>query len=171
MPIRPNMQPLIDLLRNTGQAAPETETFNGVTYWTDQQLQDILDGVSKLGAVEGEFYIADDTIFLPAIPKSFYADPDTVTKVLVNGSWVANTGTWDTLKRELTTTQDVQAISARWISMNEALAVFWEEKANQRSDFVNIKGGQNKLDMEQEWQHCREMAAYYRARIWTRWRL
>lgn len=171
MPVRPAMQPLIDLLRSQGQAANETETFNGVTYWSDEQLQDILDQVATLGAVEGEFHVANDTIFVPEIPKSYYADPDTVTRVMVNGSWVDSTGTWDTLKRELTTTQDVQAVSARWISLNEALAVFWEQKANQRSDYVNIKGGQNKLDMRQEYEHCLSMGKYYRARIWTRWRL
>lgn len=169
MPVRPNMQPLIDLLREKGQAS-ETDTFHGVTYWTDQQLQDILDMTATRKSVGGVIDDADDTIYMPAIPKLWFADPDTI-KVRVNGTYVANTGTWDTLKRELTTTQEVEAINAVWLSMNAALADLWEQKANQRSDFVNIKGGQNKLDMEQEWQHCLDMAKYYRARIWTRWQI
>jgi hypothetical protein len=168
MPVRTNMQPLIDLLRTEGQAASSTETFNGIAYWSDIQLQDILDEVAVRSIVSGAFYEAEDTIFLPAVPKSHYADPDTI-KVLVSGNWVASTGTWDTLKRELTTTQDVTAISARWISLNAALATFWQKKASQRSDYINVKGGQNKLDMKQEYEHCVQMATYYRARIWVRW--
>lgn len=170
MPVRPNMQPLIDLLRAQGQAANDTETFNGVTYWTDQQLQDILDRVAKRSIVPVTAYEAEDNLYLPAIPKPIFADPDSI-KLLVASAWVANTGTWDTLNKELTTTQDVEAISAKWISLNEALAEYWQDKASQRSDYVNIKGGQNKLDMQQEYKHCVEMSAYYRARIWVRWRL
>jgi hypothetical protein len=168
MPVRPNMQPLIDLLREQGQAADSTETFNGVTYWSDQQLQDILDYVGVRSIVAGSFYEADDTIYIPSVPKSHYADPDTI-KVLVDDAWGASSGTWDATKKELTSTEDIEAFSATWISMNAALAQFWERKANQRSDYVNVKGGQNKMDMQQEYDHCVEMMKYYKARIWVRW--
>jgi hypothetical protein len=169
MPVRPAMQPLIDLLREKGNAR-DTDEFGGITYWTDEQLQDILDGAITRKSVGGVLDDATETIYMPAIPKLWYADPDTVT-VRVSGSWVAHTGTWDTLQRELTTTQDVEAINAEWISMNLALADLWEAKAAQRSDFINIKGGQNKLDMEQEYNHCMERERYYRARIWQRWQI
>ncbi len=169
MPVRTNMQPLIDLLRERGHAR-DTDEFGGETYWTDAQLQDILDLAKTRKSVGGTIDDATETIYMPAIPKLWYADPDTVT-VRVSGSWVAHTGTWDTLKRELTTTQEVEAINAEWISLNQALADLWGMKAAQRSDYVNIKGGQNKLDMQQEFEHCERMEKYYRARIWTRWQI
>lgn len=169
MPVRPAMQPLIDMLRETGQAT-ETDEFNGITYWSDEQLQTILDDSKTRKSVTGAFDDAHDTIFIPAIPKLWFADPDTLM-VEVNGSWVASTGTWDARAKELTTTQEVTAINAAWVSMNLALATLWEQKAAQRSDWVNIKGGQNKLDMEQEYNHCCDMAKYYHARIWTKWQI
>jgi hypothetical protein len=168
MPLRPNMQPLIDLLREKGSAR-STDEFGGVTYWDDQQLQDILDGAKTRKSVGGTIDDATETIYMPAIPKLWFADPDTV-KMRVSGTWTtAPDGAWDTLKRELTTSQEVEAINAEWISLNQALADLWEMKAAQRSDYVNIKGGQNKLDMQQEYDHCVKMSMYYRARIWVRW--
>lgn len=170
MTVRPNMQPLIDYLRREGQAAEDDE-FNGVTYWTDQQLQDILDLVSnrraayaKKGAISGLIYVLSE-------PRHIYPDPDEITLLGADLEEITATYTYSLLRNELvfTTDPEISYIEASFINFWEAVAALWGEKANQRFTFIDNKSGQNSLKMEQEYKHCVERQQVYRNRRIRRW--
>lgn len=170
MPVRTAMQPLIDYLRREGQAASDDE-FNGVTYWTDQQLQDILDQVSerqvayvKKATISGLIYVFD-------APRHIYPDPDEITFLGADLEEISATYTYDLLRNELTFTSDpeISYVQASFVNFWVAAAQLWGEKANQRFTFIDNKSGQNSLKMEQEYHHCVARQQLYRNRRIRRW--
>ena len=174
MPVRPAMQPLIDLFRLRGDAAPETETFNGETYWTDQQLQDLLDGQRDWRTVRAVAVSSNGLIVKADIPKlGVYLDPDTFTFLDSTETELAVSATWSDLTKEFTLAaedDDIYYLNAAFISLNGSLAELWQTKATHRKDYINFKAGQNKMDMQQEYNHCIEMRDYYNAKkmkLWT----
>lgn len=162
MAVRANMQPLIDLLRQWGQAANQTDIFDGVTYWTDQQLQDILDSNSERKVARLYPQNVDETIFTAYLPRHYYPDPDSVEYLDEDLAKVTTTPTYDFLTSEITLTVSADAISGRFVNMWKALADLWGQKAAMRAAFVDNKSGQNSLKSEQEYNHCIERQAYYR---------
>lgn len=175
MPVRPAMQPLIDIFRQRGQAADSTEIFNGETFWTDQQLQDILDEGHVWKMVRALAVSSDKLIVKADIPReNVYLDPDTFTFLDSSEDELVLSATWSTISREFTLTaenDDIFFVNAAFISMNDALARLWDTKAAQRNDYINFKAGQNKMDMQQEYIHCIQMRDYYRAKVLRLWTL
>lgn len=170
MPVRPNMQPLIDYLRREGNAS-ETDSFEGVTYWTDEQLQDILDqtGERLVGTVS--VATVDGTIYRLDSPRHIYPDPDTIVLLDEDFAVVADAVTHDFLRNEYTFVSDpeISYVQAVFINMWKAVAELWDNKANQRYGFIDNKSGQNALKSHQEYEHCVERAKYYRSKIIKRW--
>lgn len=163
MAIRTTMQGMIDYLRMYGACATD-ETYQGVTYWTDAQLQDILDSKAQHGGVVLRRYT--DTLYQPNCPR-FHRFEDDVIVVDDNGTQVTG-ATYDPTYNEFTipTAQTVQ-LYAKGLKVNlyEALAALWDVKAAQRYDKVNWKAGNNRMDVNQEYMACIAKRDYYRARI------
>lgn len=162
MPVRAEMQPLIDLLRQWGQAANETDIFDTVTYWTDQQLQDILDNNSERKIARLYPQNVDETVFTADLPRHYYPDTATVEYLDEDVAKVTTVATYDFLTSEIALTVSADAISGRFVNMWKALADLWGQKAAMRASFVDNKSGQNSLKSEQEYMHCIERQAYYR---------
>lgn len=165
------MQPLIDYLRREGNAAPETDEFEGVTYWTDEQLQDILDRVSERKIGRAKAVTVDGTIYTISAPRHYYVDPDTVVLLDANLDVVSAVYTYDWLRNEFTFASDpeISYIQASYTNFWVAAAQLWSEKASHRYQYVDNKSGQNALKSHQEYEHCIKRMEYCRNKIVKRW--
>lgn len=171
MPVRPNMQPLIDYLRREGNAAPETDIFEGVEYWSDEQLQDILDRIGERRIATVSAATVDGTIYRLDAPRHYYPDPDTVVLLDEDLNEVSAPLTFDFIRNEYTFTSDpdITFIQAVFIHFWDATAQLWSEKAAHRYGFIDNKSGQNALKSHQEYEHCIQRMEYYRAKTIRRW--
>ena len=171
MPVRPNMQPLIEYLRHEGNAS-ETDEYEGVTYWSDQQLQDMLDRISERKVAPAKVATVDGLIYKLDAPRHYYFDPDTVVLLDENLDEVSASYTYDELKNEFTFTSDpeISYVQASFIHFWNAVAELWSMKATHRFQYVDNRAGQNFLKSNQEYEHCIERMQYYRALTIKRWK-
>jgi hypothetical protein len=170
MPVRTNMQPLIDYLRREGNAS-EIDIYEDVTYWTDEQLQDILDTISERKVAPMKLVSVDGLIYKLGTPRHYYADPDTVVLLDADLSAVTASYTYSLLKNEYTFTSDpeISYLQASFIHFWDATAKLWELKAAHRFQYVDNRAGQNFLKSHQEYDHCIERMEYYRNKTVRRW--
>lgn len=171
MPVRPNMQPLIDYLRREGNAS-ETDEYEGVTYWTDEQLQDILDTISERKVAHVIAATIDRLIYKLDAPRHYYPDPDEVVLLDADKNEVTATYTYSILRNEFvfTSDPDIAYVQAPFIHFWDATAKLWELKAAHRYQYVDNKSGQNALKSHQEHEHCIERMEYYRNKTVRKWR-
>lgn len=171
MAVRSNMQAAIDYLRQHGQAS-ETDEYLTVTYWTDQQLQDILDRNSYRFSAVLVLLTRDKLTVTARLPRFHYADIDTVVWYDDSNSIVIPSVTYNFERNEwlLTAATTATYIEAAYSDMYEALADLWGQKASQRWELVNFKAGNNRTDLEQEYQHCLDRQSYYRNRVIRRFK-
>lgn len=170
MAARTSMADLILTLRGLTNASASDTTIEGVTYWTDEHLQDALDKHKNFFTVQ-----------LTAVPHMVdgsyvyrrYALPRTVGPYLESPvvrtltGYVISTSdyTLDTEAGLLTFTADATAgytLEGYTYNMNLAAADVWETKAAHRAHLVDIKSGPHQLWNDQEWQHCKAQAMVYR---------
>lgn len=162
------MQPLIDYVRRHGAAATDDEFF-GVTYWTDEQLQDILDSISSWSAVK--LVQVSNTIYKPDMRNNFWIESDTIRLLDTKLNELDTSFTYTPGLNELTIAQEGDyVILARMFNMWEALADLWLRKAEQRFDSINFKAGNNKMNLEEEYEHCIKNYELYRRRIIRRYK-
>lgn len=185
MSVRTGMINLIQELRSlTDSVLNETEV-NGVSYWTDEQLQDILDDNSESvldtpltarpayynGVYEYKrFYIpyrwieepiTDETLLLTESNTFFIVDSYGVEVSPL--SYVYN-------KRqnyiEFTSGQTVLSffLRANVIDLYRSASQVWQQKASHRYQLVKYKAGQHQIDEDSEYKHCLERATYYSKR-------
>lgn len=173
MPVRESMLGFIKELRRMTDAS-STETFvDGVQYWTDDQLQTILD-----------MYRRDvlDVTLLPAYQKEAgsnvtyrYYIPDTV------GTWIENDPlylqvldengnvltdyTYDTSNRYIlfnsNTDGAIRLLRCRFFDLRLAASRVWFDKAGHRVALIDWKAGGQSLNEDQEYQHCMQMFELY----------
>lgn len=169
MAVRADMQELINYLRQYG-AASRSDEFNGETYWSDEQLQEILDSHAQHENILLKNYTG--TSWALVCPRHVQFDN---AAVVVDGSNVAYSGTYtyNRLFGEIlftaAPTATVLYISGLRVNMWEALADLWARKAQQRFDYVNFKAGNNKMDMSLEYAQCCQQRDYYRNRTIRRY--
>jgi len=165
------MQAAIDYLRQHGQASL-TDVYLTVTYWTDQQLQDILDRNSYRFSAVLVLLTRDELTVTARLPRFHYADIDTVVWYDSSDVIVTPSVTYNFERNEwvLAATTTAVHIEAAYTDMYEALADLWGQKASQRWELVNFKAGNNRTDLEQEYQHCLDRQSYYRNRVIRRFK-
>lgn len=151
--LRQSMQPLINYFREAGNA-PHDDMFDGITYWTDLQLQNILDRHAYLIGVlykhvSGNVYVAHDSF------RHYLLNPDS-TDVDLSG--------FDMITKQITSDTPVYKIMGLWTNMNDALADLWLQKAGHREKYVNFKAGSNQVSVSQSYDHCIKMYHIYRNR-------
>lgn len=176
MAIRSSMVNLVSRLRSVTGAAPD-DVFQGVTYWTDEQLQAALDAAmypawaTKLTAkpeiVNGNRSYRHFTF---AIPRGYWLEeaftfhtesgsavsaPSFV--VQVNDKYGNVTFSGDTGYSRL-------SVDCNVIDWNAAAAWVWEQKAAHRFDYVDFKAGDHQFKASQEYNNCVQRAAHHRAR-------
>lgn len=170
--MRTGMTEIVANLRLQGQAAVDDE-FDGVVYWTDDQLQSIADNrsVSKRDTVNLRYAtIGSLRLFSIDIAPHDWIETDTITVYDDLDNVVATAFTFDPVKGELLFEADLPTsrkykIEVFRVNMIKALAELWEQKAAQRFDFVDMKTGNNKVSMKQEYDTCVERARYWRNKI------
>lgn len=166
MPARNTMGAVIAQLRQYGAAATD-DVFNGVTYWTDEQLQQIADRNSRQGFIKLEPVDPAGLVYrLHRVPTvqmensmTIYEDENTP---------VTATFTYNADTQELTFTaplgNSTYYVFGRAIQIYDALADLWQVKADLRYQYIDWKAQNNRSNMRQEYQNCIERANYYRGK-------
>ena len=176
--MRPGMTTIVQNLRQHGQASPFDE-FNGVQYWSDDQLEAIADAASErltlrlvLKTLVGKRKFGVDA------PRHIWGETDTYqvfdvtdpyrpVEVVISSVYTPALGLVE-FAEDLDTTKRY-VIEMLAVNNYLALADLWEQKAAQRADFTDFKAGNNKIDLSQEHEHCCKIAAYYRSKIIRRY--
>lgn len=164
MAARATMLPIIQFIRNYGHAALDDE-FNGITYWTDEQIQDICDRASNFRVVTAKQVDLAGTIFRINVPNGYMVEADPVIYSVSSDTPI--TGTYNPLTSEITLAtarrDGTIRVEGRFVSLWDALTDLWEQKAQQRFDYINVRAGvTTRIELEQEYNHCVQMAQYYR---------
>lgn len=171
MPIREGMTDLVALIRQYGHVSTDDMTLGDIVYWTDEQLQDIADANSyrRLIALSPATF-GNKTVYSLGIPRHYYAESGTLAVYTVSGETktpVETAFTYNMRKAEVTFVSDLSSttsyyLEASFMNLYEALADLWGQKAQQRFDYISFKGGDNKMDMDQEHKHCLDREKHYR---------
>lgn len=172
MPIRDGMTDIVRQMRQYGQAAPN-DVFDGITYWTDEQLQQIADRNSRRGKLKIKRVDPDYKIYRIVAPKTAAVEDDlrvytTDTDVEVTGLFTFNPDTMEVTFTDAQT-DDEYYIYGLVIAIYDALAELWETKADQRFNYIDWKAQNNKMNMKQEYDHCVDRALYYRSKTIRSW--
>lgn len=180
MAVRPTMQRPISVLRRLGSCATN-DIFNSVTYWTDEQLQDILDANllpsqpvplrENVRFVAGERDWGAQTIMLR--PYMILEEDatvidgfgQTVNAAFYTVNYVQKLVLFDTAAAPY---RDRFFIQGKVYHLYNAAADVWQEKANQRSNYARWKAGNYSVDAEAEYEHCLQRAMYYRGLVLKR---
>ena len=163
---------ILELRRMTDASATEVKV-NNVQYWTDDQLQGILDAyrhdvldLRLMPASQREagvdvtlrYYIPDE------VGTWIENDPTVLTIVDENGVAVTNY-TYDPTNRYFLFTSNtngaIRMMRGRFFDMRLAAARVWFEKAGHRVALINWKAGGQNLNEDQEYQHCMAMFMAY----------
>lgn len=164
MPIRTGMTDIVALLRQYGQAATN-DVFDGVTYWTDEQLEAIADRNGRRVLIKIKRTDPAYTIYRVIAPNTIRLEDDlavyTADEVAVATSFTYNSNT-NELVFTTALTDEVYYAYGLVVDVYAALAELWENKASQRFNYIDWKAQNNKMNMAQEYQHCLDRAAYYR---------
>lgn len=169
MAVRSGMESFILELRRMTDASANEVSVNGVQYWTDDQLQSILDAyrhdVLDLALIPASQREAgSDVVYRYYIPNevgSWIENDPTVLSVVTDDGDTAPTYTYDSTNRYFLFAADTggatMLLRCRFYDMRLAAARVWFEKAGHRIQLVNWKAGGQSLAEDQEYQHCMEM--------------
>ena len=152
-------------------ASAEDDVFNGVTYWTDDQLIEILERhESHLFQLPlklaGETYDGLYVYKLASQSRNFWCTQDAA--VNDSGTDVTDAVTID-YKHNLTVTSATELVDPAFtelneIDMNGAAAEVWRTKAQQRSHYADWRAGSHSVKSSQEYEHCLSMAKLYESK-------
>lgn len=162
----PAMMPLINYIRNFGEAG-STDVFNGITYWTDDQLEEILNSVAVQDTVRLDRVSQLNPRSMGFAKKHYKPRADFTLwtcqgQVVVGYTYNEHSNT--VLLDANPPSSEILYAEGQFHNMNDALAVLWDRKASQRYDYIDFKGGHNTMYMEQQYKHCITKRDYYRSR-------
>lgn len=163
--MRTTMESIVNHLRQAGMAASDDE-FDGVTYWSDDQLLPFADRNGTRGIVKAKRVDPSGFVYRLNVPPSVRFE-DTL-EVYSGETAVATDFTFNHDTNELTFDtalyEDVYNVYAFVVQMYDALAELWQVKADQRFNYIDWKAQNNKMNMKQEYDHCVNRATFYRAK-------
>lgn len=175
MSVRPGMADIIAYVRLKTDTRVDETTVNGVSYWTDQQIQDILDkhrqDARNLELIAYSEYEGGTNVY-----KRYYF-PNTL------GEWLENSDTPNALEIvdslgnaapsytldlngrvvvfDSTTLGKAYYIRARMFNVRNAIADIWLAKAGLRAELINWRAGGQNLAEDQEYEHCMQQYELY----------
>jgi hypothetical protein len=168
MAVRSGMTSLVSHLRQHSNAST-SDVFNGVTYWTDDQLQDVLDQYAMIGQTIPLVKISayDKTNYKLNLTMPYWLESG--FKIYVRDTTVEETTgfTYNPLTHQIVfdsdiaETRDLVAHATVYV-MTDAIASVWEQKAQHRENFITNKAGSNRFQAEQIVEHCKMQACYWR---------
>lgn len=165
---RTGMASLILELRGLTDAEAGQTIVDGIPYWSDDQLQDILDNNSS----------AIDDVLLVRVPVKVngtlvytrYDFPTAISRwidtefdvVDIQGVVVSTDDyTYNAAYRRIEFDVDTGGISyylrGREFNMSASAGEVWLKKAGHRAALVEWKAGAQSIKEDQEWQHCMKM--------------
>lgn len=167
MAARLTMAAIVAQMRLYGAAATDDE-FNGVTYWTDDQLQDIADRNSRLMYLRLEQADLEGLVYRIAYKPSIEFE-SSLTLLDEYQQPIATSFTYNPTTKELTFSSPLNSnntyyVFGRAIRIYDALADLWEAKASQRYPYIDWKAQNNRSNMRQEYENCLKQAAFYRGK-------
>jgi hypothetical protein len=178
MAVRPGMQLIVAQIRRNGQAS-QTDEFNGETFWSDEQLQEIADVQSERLLIKLlPINSATKTEYSLKCPRHYWFETDSIAVMsLVSDDTlpiITTSFTYNPVRGEIIFAEDLSdclqyVVQGYAVNMWMASADLWEQKAAQRYDYSDFKAGNNKINLSQEHQHCLNMSKMYRNRIIRRY--
>jgi len=168
MASRVSLVKIVSYLRQYGNAAKD-DVFNGVTYWSDEHLEQIADTWAKRRRVRLMPSTSDWITFNIDLPRHYMADTATLVIYDESGGVVSTSYTIEVLRGEIVFSEALSEgyyyIEGLFVDMWSALADLWEQKASQRVAYINFKAGAKTMFLEQEYNHCVARAEYYRKKV------
>lgn len=165
-------------LRELTEAAFDDE-FHGVLYWSDEQLQTILDRFSTYVPrfPLRSFRVLENGVWQTRV-KSFSVDHFLAIEEMAavydeNGFAYTGEHTIDYTRRlvffgdSFTDTEAMYSIELTWYDLTRAAADVWRMKAGQRADYIQMQAGTHKSMFQQEYEHCLERQRYFESLTWT----
>ena len=171
MAARSGLTEILKYLRQYGNAARD-EVFSGVIYWVDPQLEDIAETWAVRQRVRLNPATSDWLTFSIDLPRHYMVDTDSLVIYTDAGAEVETTYSIQVLRGEVVFTSALAEgyyyVEGLFVHMWSALADLWEQKASQRTGYINFKAGQKSMFLEQEYNHCVARGAYYRRKVMRR---
>lgn len=173
MAVRPGMTDLIAELRGLTDTATDQYEVGGVSYWTDDHIQNALDlFVVDLNDVQ----LTPEPLHYNGyweyrrfyIPKNYphWLESDTVVVLDHEGKVTTTPYTYYDYRRLFEFTKDVDTavtfLRAVAYNMNLAAAHIWEMKASHTARLVEFKAGQTSIKENQEHEQCLKMARMFK---------
>lgn len=165
--VRPTMIPLIDYLRKFGQAST-TDEFNGVTYWSDDQLEETLDEAAEYYRVKLVTASSLNANLRSLDTYRHYKFESNYKLLNASASEVTVSSTYDHLLNTVLLDSAVSGtlyLEGLKVNMWKALEILWDRKAQQRKDNIDWKAGHNTMYTSQEYRHCISQRDYYANKI------
>lgn len=162
MPLSVNNQHAVNRLRQITEAASD-DVFNGVTYWTDEQLYAILAQYSYVVFDVSLSYAGGSYVYRVPVPNHVWYE--TGFNVTDGGVSVVTTLEYD--QRLITSAAKLaNPLIDKLVvfDMNGAAAEVWGQKAAQRFDYVDWRAGSHNVRSRQEYDNCVQRQKMYRAR-------
>ncbi len=173
MAARPGMTSIIQELRSLTDASEDDTTVNNVSYWSDEQIQGILDLhrrdaldvalVSHPLMEDGErvtkrYYIPDRVgVWIDNDPSVFTV----VDAIGVVASGYSADLTGRQINFDSSTGDTAYYLRCRTFDMNAAASEVWSKKASHRASLIAWKAGGQTLAEDQEYLHCIERAKHF----------
>lgn len=166
MAVRASMATLITTLRGLTNASTSDTTIDGVTYWSDQHVQDVLDRHKQFFTVKltAQPHYENGTLVYKrwAVPKSVGAYVESPVIATLTGYVISDSDYTLDSNAGLVTFNDSSTagytISGYSYNMPAAAGELWGTKASHRAHLVTIKSGAHQLWADQEYQHYLERA-------------
>lgn len=163
MAVRVGMNSLIALFRYLGNVNSNSEQFGGVTFWTNEQLQDILDAsrafqrvrITPLDVGNTIFQLQDKDFKKLDVNFSVYDSSDNL---------IETSRTYNLQDNHIVfAAEEVNAkfVEGYFYNLYSALADLYDRKAAHREHYVDMKSGNAKLNLQQEYEHCINRRDYY----------
>lgn len=172
---RDTMTPLINHLRQKANASDSGETFNGVTYWTDDQLEAVLDEHAEI--VQTPIIKVDylnSQLYTVQAPKTYWFESGFTIYKDGTKSILTDTYTFDPLSNILTFDTDVANydynIQGRAYRMTDAIANVWLQKAQQRENYITFKASSHRMEANQTRDFCMSMYEHWRGKAIRRFK-
>jgi hypothetical protein len=161
------LQKIVDKVRYMS-SAPTTDVFEGVTYWTDQQIESLalsassfVRVVARQGRLDGSLYLirAPYTHWFSTTGLTLYAE-DSKTPMTESYTYVPENG-FLTFSPALSNVKWLE-VEGTIVDYYMVLENLWDTRAQQRVSYVNFKSGSTSVTMSQEYANCVQMRDYYR---------
>lgn len=172
---------IVELRRLTNANVGDTQILDE-TYWTDEQLQDILDEYSTeyhhIPLRATQKVVLNNTLeyydyYWPTEVGMWIETPDTSGVFYVQNSVGANQAfgtayTVDYRRRKISfvsnTTGGTFYLTCRAFDMNAAAAAVWLAKASHRAHFISVTLDNHRMEEDGEWRQCMDMYRAYSAK-------